>query len=189
LNDGAWFFNTSRGSVVDGEALRKARAAGPVSAAGLDVWENEPVPDPALVEVVDLATPHIAGYAYDGKVRGTRMLYDALCEELEVKGTWDASAVLRPASKDALGCTPPDPRLPEPLWLDHLARQAYDLRRDDADLRAIPSDDATARAEAFKGLRAGYRRRREMQRYAVPASALPAAYVEAVERGLTIGVN
>ena len=186
LIDGAWLLNTSRGSVVDGGALRRARTQGSVSAAVLDVWENEPAPDPALLEVVDVATPHIAGYAYDGKVRGTKMLYDALCEQLGVEPTWGGAAALRPTPKDELQCTPPDPRLSTTEWLDHLARQAYDLRADDAALRAIPNDSPEARADAFTSLRKDYRRRRELQQHSLPHTAVPSAHVRAVEKGLTI---
>ncbi len=189
LTGGAWLLNTSRGPVVDGDALRRARTQGGVSAAALDVWENEPVPDPALLEVVDVATPHVAGYAYDGKVRGTKMLYDALCEHLGVEPTWGGTAALRPTSKDELQCTPPDPRLPTTEWLDHLARQAYDLRADDAALRAILSDSPEARADAFTRLRNDYRRRRELQKHSLPRTAVSSAHVRAVDEGLTIQLD
>lgn len=186
LNDGAWLLNTSRGPVVDGGALRTARTQGPLGAAVLDVWENEPVPDPALLRAVDVATPHIAGYAYDGKVRGTAMLYEALCEQLGAEPIWEGTEALRPSSKDALQCTPPDPRLPTVDWLSNLARQAYDLRVDDAALRALADRRPEARANGFTQLRTDYRRRRELQRHTVPRTAVPSAYLHAVEEGLTM---
>ena len=37
----------------------------------LDVWEGEPETDRRLVELVDIATPHIAGYSVDGKANAT----------------------------------------------------------------------------------------------------------------------
>ncbi len=186
LRDGAWLLNTSRGSVVDGEALLAARTQGPVAAAVLDVWEHEPAPSPALVQAVDIATPHIAGYAYDGKVRGTEMLYRALCSEIGVTPEWGGTATIRPATKDALQCTPPDPRLPATEWRHHLAQQAYDLQADDTALRAIPDAPREARSEAFQRLRKTYRRRREMKQHAVPQAAVPGAYSQAVEEGLTL---
>jgi erythronate-4-phosphate dehydrogenase len=189
LNDGVWLLNTSRGPVVDGEALLEARTHGPVAAAVLDVWEHEPSPSPALLEAVDVATPHVAGYAYDGKVRGTAMLYAALCDHLDVEPTWEGTATIKPASKDALQCTPPDPRLPTPEWREHLARQAYDLRADDTALRAIPTEPRDARAEAFSHLRKTYRRRRELQQHTVPRAAVPDAHADAVEKGLTIQLD
>ena len=189
LQAGTWLLNTSRGRVVDGDALLAARTRGAVGAAVLDVWEHEPTPDPALMEAVDLATPHIAGYAYDGKVRGTAMLYEALCDELDVAPTWRGTETIQPGSGDALRCTPPDPRLPATAWRHHLARQAYDLRADDASLRALKNLDAEARGEAFGKLRGTYRRRREMQQHTVPETAVPPAHRRAVTQGLTLQLD
>jgi erythronate-4-phosphate dehydrogenase len=186
MRDGAWLLNTSRGRVVNGDALLAARRRGAVAAMGLDVWEQEPSPAPSLVQAADVATPHIAGYAYDGKVRGTDLLYRALCEQLGVEPTWPGTATIRPAAKDALQCTPPDPRLPPTEWRHHLVRQAYDLRADDTALRSIPAGPREARAEAFQQLRRTYRRRRELQQHTVPSAAVPDVHRQAVETGLTI---
>jgi len=186
LNEGAWFLNTSRGAVVDGAALRRAHERGSVEAVVLDVWEHEPTPDPALVETVDVATPHIAGYAYDGKVRGTKMLYDALCEQLGVESTWAGPSAIASRSKDELDCSPPDPRLQEGDWLYHLAQQGYDLRADDAALRAVMQEDAEERADAFARLRGSYRRRRELQQHSVIRAAVPPKFQRAVDTGLTM---
>lgn len=68
-----FLINSARGGVVDSLALKKALKNGKVRAAILDVWENEPVPDPALVELALLATPHIAGYSGDGKAKASAM--------------------------------------------------------------------------------------------------------------------
>jgi erythronate-4-phosphate dehydrogenase len=186
LQPGAWLLNTSRGPVVDNAALLAALRAGPVSAAVLDVWEGEPTPAPALVAAADVSTPHIAGYAYDGKVRGTRMLYDALCDHLGVEATWDAETVLRPDTPGALRCEAPDPRLPRTDWLDHLARQAFDLRADDDRMRAYLDRAPDDRGAYFRHLRATYPTRREMQVQRVPSLGVPPAYRTAVADGLTL---
>jgi D-3-phosphoglycerate dehydrogenase / 2-oxoglutarate reductase len=57
--------NTSRGAVVDGEALADALAAGEIEAAGLDVTEVEPVSseDPLLGLDNCIVTPHLAGFS------------------------------------------------------------------------------------------------------------------------------
>ena len=189
LSDGAWLLNTSRGAVVDGDALLAARRRGAVGAAVLDVWEKEPVPAPALIEAVDLATPHIAGYAYDGKVRGTEMLYEALCDALRAEPKWTGTDAIRPDSADALRCRAPDPRLPAVEWRFELARQAYDPAVDDASLRELVELGPDARGEAFAQLRAGYRRRREMQQHTVPATAVPAEHQQAVTEGLAMHLD
>jgi erythronate-4-phosphate dehydrogenase len=186
LSEEAWLINTSRGAVVDNDALLTALRADQLGAAVLDVWEGEPTPTAALVDAVDLATPHIAGYAYDGKVRGTTMLYEALCEYLDVEQTWSADAVLAPDSPDALRCRAPDPRLPRTDWLDHLARQAYDLQADDGRMRAYLEQPAGERGDYFRHLRATYPTRREMQIQTVPGTGVPPAYRRAVTDGLTL---
>ena len=68
---GAMFINAARGDLVKEKALKNAiPKLGPVV---LDTWKNEPVIDRELLEMVDIATPHIAGYSYQGKQLGTSM--------------------------------------------------------------------------------------------------------------------
>ena len=62
LKKGCTFINTSRGGVVDTGALKDAIKSGKLGAVVLDVWENEPNIDTELLEMVDVVTPHIAGY-------------------------------------------------------------------------------------------------------------------------------
>ena len=59
--------NTSRGPVVDEEALISALQSGVIAAAGLDVFEKEPVsPDNPLLKMDNVvATPHMAGTTWD----------------------------------------------------------------------------------------------------------------------------
>ena len=71
MKDGAVFINTSRGEVVDEAALMQAR--GRLSGLILDVWGGEPQIDRRLLALADIATPHIAGYSYEGKLNGTTL--------------------------------------------------------------------------------------------------------------------
>lgn len=76
MKPGAIFINTARGEVVDEKALKAyiPRLGGVI----IDTWENEPGIDRDLVEMVDIATPHIAGYSYQGKQNVTSAVVRAV---------------------------------------------------------------------------------------------------------------
>lgn len=74
----SWLINSSRGEVVETEALKIALSTGKLSGAVLDVWEKEPEIDPALLSQAYISTPHIAGYSIDGKAKGTSQVVQAL---------------------------------------------------------------------------------------------------------------
>jgi erythronate-4-phosphate dehydrogenase len=184
MKPNAWLVNSCRGAVVDNAALLRAIDTGHVGAAIMDVWEGEPKPDPALVDRCDLATPHIAGYSYDGKVTGTIMLYEALMDHLGKSLDWDASAVLRPTAEDDVLLAAPDAGLPEAEWLDALVRQAYPIREDDGRMRemmALPREEQGFR---FTRLRKEYPRRRAFEYFTISGRDVPAEYRTLVEEAL-----
>lgn len=63
--------NACRGPVVDNSALLEVLKMRHDLSVVLDVWEPEPDLSLALLDKVDIATPHIAGYTLEGKARGT----------------------------------------------------------------------------------------------------------------------
>ena len=184
MRPSSYLVNASRGAVVDNTALHRALERGHLGGAVLDVWENEPTPDPDLLRLTDIATPHIAGYSFDGKVNGTAMLYAALTRWLGVPETWDA----RRALADAAGMLPrldaPDHALDETAWQRALVRQAYDIRADDTRMRAILNLPEPERGAAFHSLRRAYPRRFGWERYRIAADAVPSEYRSAVAEGL-----
>ena len=72
------FINSSRGKVVETNALKDAVKKGRITASVIDVWEGEPEIDRELLDVTDIATPHIAGYSIEGKARATQMVVEAV---------------------------------------------------------------------------------------------------------------
>jgi len=67
LPQSALLINTCRGSVVEENALLELLNQRSDLTCIVDVWENEPVTNSALVQRVDIATPHIAGYSMEAK--------------------------------------------------------------------------------------------------------------------------
>lgn len=70
--------NAARGAVVDTSAVIDALESGMVSSAAIDCWEGEPAVSGRLLSLAAVATPHIAGYSLEGKIRATQMALDAL---------------------------------------------------------------------------------------------------------------
>lgn len=122
--------NAARGGVMDeAAALRTPN----VRALAIDCWEGEPVIDRELLDRALVATPHIAGYSRQGKIRATRMVLDAFSRhfglpEIAMAETCAATA-------------------PETMTMERI-RASYDIDADTALLRAAPAD--------FESLRDNY---------------------------------
>ncbi len=189
---GAWLINTSRGAVIDNEALLEAlqRSDRRPAAVALDVWEGEPVPSADLLQRVDIATPHIAGYSYDGKTAGARMLRDALLAlpgMEEFVGESEPDHAYREA--DMLPAQAPDPFLPETDWLHHMVQGMYDVWRDDRRMRgAWPASEEEA-ARRFSMLRRTYPERRAFSMRRLPEGHVPEALRKAVRDGLGVRLD
>lgn len=77
--------NTARGAVIETDVLKRAKRAGLIRYLILDVWEHEPELDQELLELTDIATPHIAGYSIEGKTNATGMVVNAIADFLGLK--------------------------------------------------------------------------------------------------------
>ena len=91
MKDGAIFINSSRGEVVQDEAL--LAHCGKLQGLILDVWNGEPDLNIALMEKADIATPHIAGYSYEGKVNGTVMSVKSIARHFGIEELKEFSIV------------------------------------------------------------------------------------------------
>lgn len=160
LKPGTFFHNSSRGGVHDTEALKDAVKNGTLTALTLDVWENEPDIDVELLQMTDIATPHIAGYSYDGKIKGMLMIYNAMCRHFEIE--------IKAKIEDFL----PEPLVPEVTVqqqgsdqekVNKAVKQVYDIMADDHRCRGIAETPIAERASYFDKLRKTYPIRREFQ--------------------------
>ena len=161
LKKGCIFLNASRGGVVDSEALKTVIQSGRLKAVVLDVWENEPTIDAELLEMVDIGTPHIAGYSLDGKISGLIMVYKAVCEHFGLNPKFGIEDFLpEPAVRQLRVETNTNN---EQEVLANAVRKIYDIREDDNNLRQISKQPEVKRGVFFDGLRKKYSVRREFQ--------------------------
>ena len=84
LSHQAIIVNCARGGIFDTEAVIKALDTGKISNVIVDCWEGEPNINPILLEKATIATPHIAGYSREGKIRATAMALDALARHFNL---------------------------------------------------------------------------------------------------------
>lgn len=171
------FMNTSRGDVVDEAALKDKLRGNASFRAVLDVWNNEPAIDTELAGLVEIATPHIAGYSIDGKLRATQMLYHAPCGFVGEAQQWDPGTVL-PKPEQSVIIPSADTNTVN--LVKQCLQHVYDVRKDDADLRATFDLTDTARGETFDRLRKGYAPRRECSAYQVEAGSMDEANIKAL---------
>ncbi|MBN2290473.1 MAG: 4-phosphoerythronate dehydrogenase [Candidatus Glassbacteria bacterium] len=171
VRPGTILINTSRGPVADTRAVKSALGAGRLAAAVLDVWENEPEIDLELLESTAIATPHIAGYSYDGKVNGTTMIYRAACGHFGLDPDWDPAGLLPPPAEPVIrpSAAGSDPQ----SLLADIVPAAYDILADDRRLRLAAGLAAGERGGYFDRLRKQYPLRREFSAFTVEAGGSP----------------
>ena len=150
--------NTSRGEVVDNLALRETLKSGRLRGAALDVWEGEPAADPQLIDLADIATPHIAGYSVDGKANATVSSVRAVAAELGLPMNDWAPAELPQPAMPLIDLTGKGGAAPVEL-VAQAVKHTYPVEEDDLLFR----NDR----ENFEYLRDNYRIRREFSSYRV----------------------
>jgi erythronate-4-phosphate dehydrogenase len=151
LKENMLVINACRGEVIDNQALLEALQAGKQLELVLDVWENEPNILTELLPFVRYSSVHIAGHTLEGKARGTQMLYQKVCELLNIPVEKHLSDFL------------PKPVITKVTLQDNftqgdlgrLVHLVYDIRRDDGILRKSLSE------KGFDQLRKSYPVRRE----------------------------
>lgn len=163
LKAGAVFLNTSRGKVHDETALRNAMEAKRLGAVVLDVWETEPAVNPWLLKHVDISTPHIAGYSYDGKIKGLLMIYEAACRHFGLEITHTIEDFLPEPAVAEIKLAEDDLKRTDEQILHDLVQRIYVLNRDDFNTREILLQPEGERGAFFDNLRKNYPVRREFQ--------------------------
>lgn len=151
--------NSSRGEVIDTTALKNALRNGLINNVVLDVWENEPVIDLELLEMVDIATPHIAGYSADGKANGTAVCVNAVNKffDLGICADWYPENIPNAENRTELKLECDGKS--EQRVFEEAVLLIYNIKKDDAKLRLSP--------HTFEKQRGDYPIRREYANYTI----------------------
>lgn len=155
LKQKPFIINTSRGEVIERQSLKKALKNRQIAGAVIDVWENEPQIDTALVELTDIATPHIAGYSLDGKANGTSMVVNAVSDFFNFNlNNWRPEFI-------------PKPNYPQIKIEDFNAEMNQIIKQAVFQTYNIKNDDKRLRFDvnSFEKQRSEYPKRREFNAY------------------------
>lgn len=151
-----FIINSARGGIVDTSAIKRAIKSAKVSGAIIDCWENEPQIDLEYMNMVDIATPHIAGYSADGKANATRMSLDTIADFYSLDKS-PIALIKEPA--------PENPTIDVNIFNGSVDKvysailETYDPLVDFARLKGAP--------DTFKQLRNNYPLRREYFAYSI----------------------
>ncbi|MBT8379885.1 MAG: 4-phosphoerythronate dehydrogenase [Ignavibacteria bacterium] len=166
IKEGTIIINTSRGEVIKNSALLKESRTKSFKLV-LDVWENEPNLNTELIKEAQIGTSHIAGYSFEGKTNGTKLIYDALCNHLNKKPTWEPSLPVLEHSEISL---PEGKTIEERLF--KLFCSIYNIEKDNDGLRnVLHLKTNNLREEYFDLLRKLYPLRREFTNYTISLQA------------------
>lgn len=149
--------NTARGDVIDEDDLLNFIKTHPGARLVIDVWSNEPHINSALLERAEITTPHIAGYSYDGKLKATRQLANALqswlhADKITLSESGDRQVFKLQAKQDNVF---------------EAVMSAYDVTEDSNKLKQTLQFAAIERGICFDQLRRDYPIRREFKHVAI----------------------
>jgi erythronate-4-phosphate dehydrogenase len=149
MKPGSIFINASRGEVVDEKALIEASPK--FGAIVIDTWNNEPDVDEELIDMVDIATPHIAGYSYQGKQNGTASAVQAVARYFGIEDLYDYRPETENSEHEPVRLDLKDKKQGE---IAAVFQYNYPIFTDDFRLRMNP--------DGFEKLKAQYQYRREI---------------------------
>ena len=148
MKDGAFFINTAQGElVVEEDLIQAIPRLGPVA---LDTWCHEPDINRELMDLVDIATPHIAGYTLQGKQTGTSLAIRSVARFFGIPELYDFFPTTEIVEYQAVGIDAHDKSQGQ---IASIIQYNYPIFTDDFMFRMAP--------DRFSELRANYSYRRE----------------------------
>jgi len=168
LKPGAVLLNCGRGPVINNADLLQFLNQRHDVRVVLDVWEPEPDISLDLLSKVALGSPHIAGYSYDGKLKGTEMIYQALCSHFKYSVDLTIKDLVPPLADNQLAIK--EGKTTTWQQVKELIAQVYSIADDDKNLRLLAQISHEGKQHfgaGFDALRKHYPIRREFHNYHV----------------------
>ncbi|MBF8268698.1 MAG: Erythronate-4-phosphate dehydrogenase [Gammaproteobacteria bacterium] len=158
LREDVILINTSRGDVIDENALLPFLDLYQQASVVLDVWNGEPDIDSELMQKATIATAHIAGHTLDAKLKAVAMVYKQACSYFQQPCAATSMDNFRNLEPVEIALTA---EVAELDAIQMAVLTSYDVRTDASALRQILSLEPGQRARFFDDLRSQYRTRRE----------------------------
>ena len=133
LKRGTVLISVGRGEVVNQQSLLMRQRRHDDLHLFMDVWHQEPNIDTDLFDYCHCVTPHIAGHSLEGKMRGSYMIYQALCEHFSLVAKHSLSELIPKPAVENLQLRP-NASVKECLAAG--CSSVYPLMEDDARMRA-----------------------------------------------------
>lgn len=166
------FINTSRGEIVESGVLLEALRRGMIKDIVADVYENEPDLKESELNLIQrsfLATPHIAGYSFESKLRATEMIFN------ELNSFYKKNEIFpKPLPPDAeISSSFTKLHAKKPLSISNVFWHLFDIEEASKDFkksllpffsRPLSSDDKKIVSSVFKMTRPRYHQRRNAKR-------------------------
>lgn len=158
LRPEACIISAGRGGVMADAEFLALLDERPDIRVAMDVWEAEPSIHWPLVPRVNIATPHIAGYSFDGKLAGTEMIYQACLAHF---GLASVSASPSTSASENIDVS----AVAEEMQLSQAMLSVYDVMVDSARFKSLCGEPEAVRAQRFDLQRKHYPERRECSHY------------------------
>lgn len=163
IKENSILINTSRGGVVNELKLLEILSKKKIKLI-TDVWLNEPDINIDLLSKSEIATPHIAGYSIEGKVNGTKMIFEQLNNFLGTNYQFDFS--IGKSNKEILEF---DSDL-SPKSFYELLKRIYDIENDTFQMKKMLDMKADERKLYFDELRKNYHHRKSFKDFIIKTS-------------------
>ena len=193
MNEKQLLINACRGEVIDESALLNRLKQDNAPTVVLDVFDNEPNINTELFSYVWFVTPHIAGHSVEGKVRGTQMIYEQICDVVGTKPNKTLNDFLDATAPIAVNLAFPQQEYLDISDLITIFHKVYDVEVDDKAMRdAMRAEEASIQKtipSIFASLRKQYRIRRECSAYTLQLSTSISEQIQQTLCGLGFNVE